>query len=107
MRGRGCRRAHPPPQETKEEGLRWSSPDKEAAGVWTSGDKGWLGHVGVGFGGELEDDRDRGKIEASGGVAGAANPKRGLGRRGCATGVPRAGRVGETARPRGPRLRTW
>lgn len=39
----------PPPRETKEEGLRWSGPDKEAAGVWTSGDKGWLGHVGVGL----------------------------------------------------------
>lgn len=50
MRGRGCRRAHPPPQETKEEGLRWSGPDKEAAGVWTRGDKGWLSHVGVGLG---------------------------------------------------------
>lgn len=71
------------------------------------GTKGGWAMLGSGLRGELEDDRDRGEIEASGGVAGAANPKRGLGRRGCATGVPRAGRVGETARPRGPRLRTW
>lgn len=85
--GGGCRRAHPPPQETKEEDLRWSGPDKEAAGVWTSGDKGWLGHVGVGLGG-LGEDTDRGEILASGGVARAASPKWGLGRRGRATGVP-------------------
>lgn len=40
----------PPSPGDKGRGLRWSGPDKEAAGVWTSGDKGWLGHVGVGVG---------------------------------------------------------
>lgn len=95
----GCRRAHLPPRETKEEGLRWSGPARQGS---SGGVDQWGQRVagpcrGRGGGGGSGEDVNGGDKQACAG--GRVSPERGLDG---ATGGSCARRAGEAARPRGP-----